>query len=519
MTLPWNVRTHLSAGQPAAALHVLTEHLSRHPIDAPSWDGCAEALLALHRPEEAVEAATQAVRYHDIPQHQATLATALARAGRTREAVAVLRQILSVEPMWADAWERIGIAFEALGELETALHARREAVRRDPRNLAMRLRLAERLERADQRDEARTLVTAVLARGRNTVAERILMRIDHHDGRLDEAAARGRRILRWLPPDQQIATWMELARIEARRGHAAEAFGAAGRGNALALRRWIAAGNDPDALPRALAALADEPVGPFPPSQGGDGAAFLVGFPRSGTTLTQQILHAHPGLRTLDEQPLVDRAVGAVLPGADLPTAIAASRDPVVAAAIRQHWWTGVESRLPPGDGLVMDKLPLNLLRVELLARAFPGAPIVVVLRDPRDAVLSAFLQDFELNGAMAQCADLRRCADLYAQAFSRWLRVRAELPAAIEVRYEDLVADPEPTLRRVVGHLGLPWSDAVLDHVSSARRTTIGTPSYRDVRQPLYARSVGRWTGFAAQLAPVLPTLAPFVEAFGYAA
>jgi hypothetical protein len=308
-------------------------------------------------------------------------------------------------------------------------------------------------------------------------------------------------------------TYLELARLEARLGNPAAAWNAAGHGNALALGAWLEGGGDLDAVPRALDARANAPVGPFPTGTP-DGSAFVMGFPRSGTTLLQQRLQAHPGVATLDELPLVDAAVGDAAPGANLAEATERATEPNVAQAIREGWWRRVNTRLPPRDGVVIDKLPLNLLRVELLANAFPASPMIVVLRDPRDAVLSACLQDFELNAATAQCATLERCADLYARAFGRWLQVREHLPQALEVRYEALVNDPETTLRAVLTHLGLPWDPAVLAPVPAR---TVNTPSYRDVQAPIYARSVGRWRAFEAQLAPVLPTLAPFVEAFGY--
>lgn len=518
MTLRHTDLTHLVAGQPAAALHLLTAQLARTPTDGRAWEAAAEALVALGRYDEAVDAAHEAVTHLPGPATEAVLALALALAGSSREAIAAIERVLGAAPFPYPCWERLARTFEALGEGEAGLVARREAVALAPDDVAARLRLADRLERLDQRDEARAIVTAALAQGRNVVAERILVRIDHHDGHLDAAAEGARRVLAKIPPGQQAATWKELARIEARRGRVPEAWEAATRGNDLTLARFVADGGDPDAVPRALAAVSAAPIGPYPAPAPRDGSAFVVGFPRSGTTLVQQILDAHPQIRTFDELPLIDRAIAQAIPGSDLPTAVARSAEPGVAARIREGWWRQVEARIPPGDGLVLDKLPLNLMRVELLARAFPGAPVVVVLRDPRDAVLSAFLQDFELTGAMIQCADLVRCASLYAALFGRWLRIRDQVPQAIALRYEDVVADAEGALRPVIAHLGLPWDPAVLDHASSARRRLIGTPSYRDVRQPLYARSIGRWKAFAEPLAPALPILAPFVEAFGYA-
>jgi tetratricopeptide (TPR) repeat protein len=517
MTARRTLSAHVTAGQPVVALHLLTEHLARAPGDGHAWQAAAEALAALGRPDEAVAAAQQAARVTPGPLTDAALALAFAHAGRNREALDAIERVLAEAPFPHACWERLARTFEALGEPEAGLVARREAVSLAPDDTELALRLADRLERADHRDEARALVARALAQVPNLVAERILVRIDHHDGRLDEAADGARRVIAALPDAPQSATWMELARIEARRGNVDAAWDAANRGNPVALRRWIADGGDVEAVPRALRALAALPVGPYPAPSPADGSAFVVGFPRSGTTLVQQLLEAHPAIRTLDELPLVDAAIQEVLPGAELATAVARSADPVVAAGLREAWWRRVESRVPPTDGIVLDKYPLNLMRVELLARAFPGSPVVVVLRDPRDAVLSAYLQDFELNPAMAQCADLERCAALYALLLSRWLQVRSALPGATELRYEDVVAAPEAALRPVIARLGLPWDPAVLDHTASARAQSIGTPSYRDVRQPVYGRSVGRWRAFAHHLAPVLPVLTPLARALGY--
>ncbi|MEQ1506503.1 MAG: sulfotransferase [Myxococcota bacterium] len=518
MSLPAAARAHLAAGRPAPALGILVEHLARDPSDAVAWDAAAEALLSMRKPEDAVAAARQAFDRAGTADAAALVAVALAHSGRTADAGALLDAVLAEPPDAARGWERIARAFEALGEPARGIEARIEARRRAPDDAGVALRLAERLEHADRRDESRAT-----SAGRGAAADRLRVRLDHHDGAFDAAAARAEALLADPTGADGVrqSLWMELARIEAKRGRPAAAFAAATRGNALALAAWIADGGDPDRLPRTLDRLAAAPRPPLPPPSAAEPprVAFVVGFPRSGTTLVQQILDAHPGTQCLEELPLLDGALGEVLPTADLADALARVADPSVASAVRGAYLRRVRARIPVDDRLVIDKLPLNLLRVELIARVFPGAPIVAVVRDPRDAVLSAFLQDFELNVAMAQCADLERCARLYARAFDGWLRARTTLPRAVELRYEGLVTDPAPTLAPVLATLGLPWDDRVLDHRAVAGRSGIGTPSYREVRKPLHAGNVARWRAFATELAPALPILAPYAEALGYPA
>ena len=523
MTLPHRAHAQMAAGRHAEAVLTLSDHLSQHPGDAVAWDAAAESLLQLGQHDGAREAAERAWQLSGEIDAACLFAVALGSAGRGAEALAIVQAAIGERPHTPRAWERIARALDSVGLTAAALEARAEAHQLAPDDLGVALRLAERLERADRRDEARALAATLLqAHPEQPQLERLLVRLDHHDGRLDEAAARAERLLAsdTLPRPIAQGLWMELARIEARRGHPRSAAAAAHTGNTLALSAWrLDPTHDPDALPRRLDALLAADLGPVPPAPPlRPGMAFVVGFPRSGTTLVQQILEAHPATATFDEAPLLDRAVDAVFgPGADWVEVARRVGDPATAAALRQAWWDQVHQRIDPAGRLVIDKLPLNLLRIDLILRAFPGAPIVVVQRDPRDAVLSAWMQDFELNQAMAQCADLGRCARLYARAFDLWLRVRDAAPSACALRYEDLVADPERALRPVIEALGLTWDDAVLAHATSARAATIRTPSYRDVRQPVYARSVNRWAAFAEALAPVLPTLAPYAAAFGY--
>ena len=169
-------------------------------------------------------------------------------------------------------------------------------------------------------------------------------------------------------------------------------------------------------------------------------------------------------------------------------------------------------------DRRIVDKLPLNIIRLGEINRVFPDAQVIVALRDPRDVALSCFMQSFGANPAMANFQDLADTARFYDAVMGLWRHYREVLSLDwLEYRYEDLVREPEPTLRRVLDFLGEPWHDAVLDHQGDVIGTYIETPSRRDLAQPLTDRAVGRWRAYVHQLAPVLPVLAPHVEAFGY--
>jgi Sulfotransferase family len=169
---------------------------------------------------------------------------------------------------------------------------------------------------------------------------------------------------------------------------------------------------------------------------------------------------------------------------------------------------------------MVIDKLPLNILGAPLIHRLFPEAKLIFAERHPCDVVLSGFMTRFDPKGGMANFLDLGDIARLYDAVMSYWRQCRQVFPLDVHtIRYERTVADPEAELRPLAAFLGLPWDACLLDHRASARRRAyIGTPSYAQVAEPIYTSARGRWEKYRQHLAPVLPLLAPWTEAMGYA-
>ncbi|MGH6658516.1 MAG: sulfotransferase family protein, partial [Sphingomicrobium sp.] len=165
--------------------------------------------------------------------------------------------------------------------------------------------------------------------------------------------------------------------------------------------------------------------------------------------------------------------------------------------------------------GVVVDKFPLDMLRAPLIQAMFPGAPIIFAQRHPCDVVLSSFMQKF----GMANFADIREIADYYDAMMGVWTNSRESMSLNTHtVIYENLVHDPETTLRPVVQFLGLDWDERLLDHRATARaRGAIVTPSYDQVTEPLSGAPSGRWRRYEAELAPVLPTLLDWAKRLGY--
>jgi tetratricopeptide (TPR) repeat protein len=249
---------------------------------------------------------------------------------------------------------------------------------------------------------------------------------------------------------------------------------------------------------------------------------FIVAFPRSGTTLLEQTLDAHPQLQAMDEQPYLQHTIDHLMEkGIDYPAGLArASRE--LLQETRARYWKEIGERvdLKPGQRLI-DKNPLNLLRLPVIRRLFPNAHVLVAIRHPCDVVMSCFMQHFRALEFVILCKDLPTLADGYRRSFDFWYR-QAELlkPQAYEVRYETFVADFETQLRALSEFLQLPWADAMLAPGENARaKGYISTPSYEQVVQPINTKAVGRWRPYAQHFEPVVPVLRPYLDRWGYEA
>ena len=243
---------------------------------------------------------------------------------------------------------------------------------------------------------------------------------------------------------------------------------------------------------------------------------FLVGFPRSGTTLLDTILMGHPGIAVLEEQSLL-KAIGLGFDGFERVADIAEEE----LRALQDRYFALAAEKVKLTDNtLLIDKSPLNLQLVPQIMRLFPDARFILAMRHPADVVFGCFKANFRLNNAMSSFLALDTAAEFYDLTFRTWENsLKLFSPEVHTVRYESLIEDPEAALRPVIEGLGLEWNDRILDHQKTARdRGLVATASYAQVTEPIYRHADGRWRHYRRHLEPILPVLAPWIEEFGYA-
>jgi tetratricopeptide (TPR) repeat protein len=259
--------------------------------------------------------------------------------------------------------------------------------------------------------------------------------------------------------------------------------------------------------------------GDAPPIE--DSPVFVVAYPRSGTTLLEVTLDAHPALQSMDEQPFIQDALDEMRQLCVYPEQLARlTRENL--AELRARYWCRVAGKVDLKSGTrLVDKNPLNILRLPVIRRLFPNAPILCVVRHPCDVILSCYMQVFRAPEFALLCNTLSSTTRGYRPTMSFWLeQVEILKPPLLEVRYESLVSNFETEVRSIIEFLQLPWDERVLRPADHARQKGfISTPSYAQVVRPVSTRSIGRWRNYEREFAPALPMLQPLLEHWNYAA
>ena len=262
----------------------------------------------------------------------------------------------------------------------------------------------------------------------------------------------------------------------------------------------------------------------WPPLELPDGKnnpIFIIGFPRSGTTLLDAILSSHPSVEVIEEKSMVPELIGSLneLTKNNFNNLKNVNTDQI--QKLRNNYFKNLYSHIKNKDNskLYIDKLPLNIIYVGEILRIFPGAKFIISLRHPCDCVLSCFMQTFEINNAMANFFNLEDSAKLYDHVMKLWTQYMSIFDINYhEIKYENLVQNLEKTIKPLLKFLELPWNDNVLEFYKTAKKKhQIKTPSYDQVIRPIYSESSGRWKMYEKQISITLPILESWIKKFNY--
>jgi tetratricopeptide (TPR) repeat protein len=464
--------------------------------------------------EEAAAAYREAIRLKpDYAEALSNLGTALCDLGRSDEAVRLQREAIRLKPGLATAHGNLGAALYDLGRLDEAVAAYRQAIRLAPELDFAHGNLGTALVALGRPAEARAaLQRAVALAPRNVKHRRYLGEVAPYgaaDPRLAALEKLAQDAAR-LSVDERIELHFSLGKAYDDTGRHADAFRHWRDGNAL--KRQRVSYNEAatlGALDRLRSVFTPDRMRAW--HKAGHPSSvpvFIIGMPRSGTTLVEQILASHPQAFGAGELKCFETAMRGIRPRFGTSTSYPEVVSGMIDAdfrALGARYLAAIET-LAPGAARIVDKLPSNYRVAGLIHLALPNACIIHTTRDPVDTCLSCFSKVFTDKQAHTyDLAELGRYYRNYQKLMAHWERV---LPPGrmLTIRYEDVVADLEAQARRIIAHCGLEWDPRCLAFHQTER--PIRTASALQVRQPIYGSAVGRWRAYAPFLRPLLAEL-----------
>ncbi len=479
------------------------------------------------------------------------LGSILMAQGRHAEAIDIMRRVVASAPSHPRASYDLGIALRATGHVADAEHALRQAIQITPDNIAAHSGLGEVLSILGRADEAAEILAAGLAINPRHVPTLINLAnalvslgnagqaVEHYLAALkiaprfapayyglivnarqsanDEQSASMQTLFadESTAPMDKILLGFSLSRAMETNARHDEAFEYAGQANELKKDHYRKHGVA--FTPQKHIALVDGIVETFTSSffadRPGWGAqsdtpVFVVGMPRSGTTLVEQIIASHPDCAGAGELPDIDNMASRLpqlLRTTDHYPQCAAQLTGPTATRLAEQYLRRLAT-VGVGAVRVIDKMTINFLHLGLIALLLPRAKIIHCTRDPRDICTSCYFQNFNEAG-LAFTFDLEHLGVFYAQYERLMTHWRETLPLDIhEVPYEQLLADQEGVSRGMIDFCGLPWNEQCLEFHRNTRQ--VRTSSALQVRRPIYKTSVARWKNYEAQLGPFLQQL-----------
>lgn len=506
--LEYQAHSAVVAGDFATAEQLFRKLLQAKPRDAFVLANLGQALCWIKRKREGLHYLLQAAKLlqrqlnkSDDPRFAIELSSQLLHWGEVTMAETLARLAVKIKPSSPEALNNLAMCLTRINCHEEALLISRRVCELLPKQPGANILLA--MIEAKTGDNSQSLQRLVAVITENS------------------------------DPEQTARAWLEMGVILDKQGRYAEAFNAmslaANAHSSLinyppAMRDFIFESiqcnreSFDDALLNrwSTAEICNDGL-PMP--------AFLLGFLRSGTTLTEQVLDAHPDLIATDESTILHEMGQELARMSGVENNHGRALGSITLekiAQLRQFYWRRMREEY--GNEVMrkqlVDKNALNTIDLGLISVVFPEAKILFALRDPRDVAISCYMQAFSPSPATVNLLSWQGIGRQYEAIMDYWLHLRPLIqPKILEIRYEDLVTEFEICYRGVFEFLDLPWAQRVANFHSNAKRRYISTPSFAAVSQPIYKSAIARWRNYEQPMQELLPSLGRFIVEFGYPA
>ena len=505
--------------------------ISLNPNYVDAYNNMAATLEKQGKLEEALKAYKKAVAIKpDYADAYYNMASTLEKQGKLEDAVMSYTKAISIKPDYADAYFNMASTLEGQGKLEEAIDAYKKTLDIKPdyseawSNGARALEGWNKLEQLELWLKKAFQACEILPPELQFQQAKLLWRNKEYE--------KTTNIVKTINFDLITDDLKkECLNLEAKCFEALKDFDKAYKSfdemNSLAKKSKEYAQCNPESYieekRNQLAKLKSRPVPIFPdyttPQPNSD-PAFLVGFPRSGTTLLDTILRSHSRIEVVEEKATTKAAQTFIYKNNHsdivnrlLPPAILSGARKAYHAELNKHL-SQVNS-----SSICIDKLPLNLVKTPLINHLYPRAKFILALRHPLDAILSCWMQNFALNPAMAVMTDLNQTVDLYCLGMETFKKSWTDYNLSVHlIRYEDLLENLAEETTALLKFLDLDWEPQMKNYQDTAiKRGKINTPSYSQVVQPIYKNAKYRWLKYEKYLGKYLEQVTPWINEFGY--
>ena len=500
----------------AIAERLLRQRLKRQPSDVAAIRMLAEVAARIGRYEDAERLLARALElapgFHEARRHYALV---LNRQNRSAEALAQIEQLLARNPEDVGLRNLKAAALGQIGEYDAAIALYEEVLKHHSQQPRLWMSLGHVLKTVGRKADSIAAYRRCLALA-PTLGEAwwSLANLKRVSFTPEDCATMRQALTQEISEEDRFHLHFALGKAEEDAGHFAESFRHYAEGNRL---RRALVHYDPEDVASHVRRCQALFSADFLRSREGGGCPvpdpiFIVGMPRAGSTLIEQILSSHPlveGTMELPDLPAMARRLGGRQSRSDetLYPDILATLSPEELAGLGQEYLERTRVQRKTDRPLMIDKLPNNFLHVGLIRLILPNAKIIDARRDPMGCCFSNFKQHFARGQTFSY--DLRELGDYYARYVELMAHFDAVLPGYVHrVQYEDMVANTEAEVRRLLAFLGLPFDPACLRFYESRR--AVRTASSEQVRQPIFQDGVDHWRHFEAWLDPLKEALAP---------